>query len=70
MELLDHVGRELMRYRSWGHRGRVLGAESEKEFQDDHDLMKSRHRSKHPRRIAFGLPHNYGKRPEEQVGPI
>ena len=32
--------------------------------------MKSRHRSKHPRRIAFGLPHNYGKRPEEQVGPF
>ena len=26
MELLDHVGRELMRYRSWGRdRGRVLG---------------------------------------------
>ena len=70
LELLDFVGRELMRYRSWGHRGRVLGKESEKEFQDDHDLMKSRQRSKHPRRIAFGLPHNYGKRPEEQVGPF
>ena len=35
MELLDLVGRELMRYRSWGHRGRVLGKESEKEFQDE-----------------------------------
>ena len=69
MELLDLVGRELMRYRSWGHRGRVLGGDSEKNFEDDHDLMKGSRHVAHPRRIAFGLPHNYGRRREQQVGP-
>ena len=69
MELLDLVGRELMRYRSWGHKGRVLGKDSEKNFRDDHDLMKSNQPNRHPRRIAFGLPHNYGKQRHEQVGP-
>ena len=58
MELLDLVGRELMRYRSWGHNGRVLGQPSEKNFRDDHDLMDGNRRNRHPRRIAFGLPHN------------
>ena len=69
MELLDLVGRELVRYRSWGHHGRVLGRDSERQFQDDHDLMKAGRRDAHPRRIAFGLPHNYGRRIDEQVGP-
>ena len=69
MELLDLLGRELMRYRSWGRNGKVLGQESEREFKDDHDLMKGHQRNGHPRRIAFGLPHNYGKGSDEQVGP-
>ena len=73
MELLDLVGRELMRYRSWGHKGRLFGRDSEKNFRDDHDLMDSHHRNEHPRRIAFGLPHNYGNQPQNQphkrVGP-
>ncbi len=69
MELLDLVGRELMRYRSWGHKGTVLGKDSERKFRDDHDLMKGGRRVAHPRRIAFGLPHNYGKRKDQQVGP-
>ena len=69
MELLDLVGRELMRYRSWGHNGRVLGQPSEKNFRDDHDLMDGNRRNRHPRRIAFGLPHNYGKHSDKQVSP-
>lgn len=69
MELLDLVGREFMRFRSWGNKGRVLGRPSEKNFRDDHDLMHGDRRRMHPRRIAFGLPHNYGKRPDKQVGP-
>jgi CRISPR-associated protein Cmr1 len=69
--LLDRVGRELMRYRSWGRNGKVLGSDSEKNFEDDHDLMKtsSSQRNAHPRRIVFGLPHNYGKQADQQVGP-
>lgn len=69
MELLNLVGREMMRYRSWGHDGQVLGRPSERNFKYDHDLMKSPHRNAHPRRIAFGLPHNYGKHPRDQIGP-
>lgn len=69
LDLLDLVGREQVRFRSWGHNGKVLGGPSERRFQGDHDLMKSVRPEKHPDRIAFGLPHNYGKKPREQVGP-
>ena len=70
LKLLDLVGRELVRYRSWGHRGKIFGKEdSEKNFEDDHDLMKGHRPQTHPRRIAFGLPHNYGRQSDQQVGP-
>lgn len=71
VELLDLVGRELVRFRSWGRNGKILGGsvESERKFTDDHDLMKNGSHSAHPRRIAFGLPHNYGPSKEMQVGP-
>jgi CRISPR-associated protein Cmr1 len=71
MALLDRVGREMVRYRSWGHNGNVFGRPSEKNFRADHDLMKqpAGQRASHPERIAFGLPHNYGKPAEKQVGP-
>ena len=71
LALLDHVGREIVRYRSWGHNGKVLGEDSEKNFKDDHDLMKlpAGQRFAHPRRIVFGLPHNYGKAGDQQVKP-
>ena len=70
LKLLDLVGRELMRFRSWGHKGRLFDGRSEENFEDDRNLMKDvanrRRPSTHPRRVAFGLPHNYGK---QQVGP-
>lgn len=73
LELLDLVGRELVRFRSWGRGEKILGGgvDSEKRFKDDHDLMKAPagQRQSHPRRIAFGLPHNYGKPADQQVGP-
>ena len=70
LEVLNLIGREMMRYRSWGHDGMVLGEPSEKNFRPDHDLMKGREqRRAHPRRIAFGLPHNYGRGQHLQVGP-
>ena len=51
VELLDLVGRELIRFRSWGRNGKVFGRDSEKRFEDDHDLMKMdrRRRNTHPR---------------------
>ena len=71
LEMLDLVGREMMRFRSWGHNGRILGGNAEHNFEGDHHLMKYQRypRRSHPRRIAFGLPHNYGSRRSEQVGP-
>lgn len=71
LELLDLIGRELIRYRSWGRNGKILGnVKSERNFQDDHDLMKdvksNKPPNRHPCRVAFGLPHNYGKK---QVSP-
>ena len=68
LRVLDLVGRELIRFRSWGHRGKILGNEdSERRFSDDHDMMKGGGAATHPRRVAFGLPHNYGQ--DGQVGP-
>lgn len=62
LEALDEVGKELVRYRSWGHGELILDRErAEQNFQDDHDLMKrAGRRETHPRRVAFGLPQNYG----------
>ncbi len=69
LELLDEVGREMVRYRSYGQsrggRRVVLGNEkSEQIFQDDHDLIwdivqGNNRPTPHPRRVAFGLPHKY-----------
>jgi CRISPR-associated protein Cmr1 len=71
--LLNRIGRDQIFYRSWGQGGTVLRESSEKNFKDDHDLMKmvaaGRPTQTHPRRIAFGLPHNYGRSKQEQVEP-
>lgn len=80
VSLLDRIGREMVRYRSWGTsrngtidgRGKILGDEpSNQKFKFDHDLMKSpaNQRKAHPQRIAFGLPHNYGSKPQDKVAP-
>jgi len=67
--LLNDVGKELLRYRSYGsnrkrpHHVLPWGERAEQNFADDHDLMLyflgHRQVTSHPRRIAFGLPHNY-----------
>ena len=72
LALLDRVGREMVRYRSWGRNGTVLGNQPREEnFKTDHDLMKtySSSRMTHPERIIFGLPQNYGDQPNQRVGP-
>ena len=70
LEMLDLIGRELIRFRSWGRGGKILGnQDSEKNFKNDHDLMKkdTAKRKRHPERVAFGLPHNYGRGKDKQV---
>ncbi|WP_437207045.1 type III-B CRISPR module RAMP protein Cmr1 [Planctomicrobium sp. SH664] len=72
LALLDRVGREMVRYRSWGRNGKVLrNQDREENFKGDHDLMKKdwKNRNNYPERIVFGLPHNYGKSTTEHVEP-
>ena len=69
MRLLDGIGLEMMLYRSYGKGGKegkhwVVGKhEARQVFADDHDLIvdfiKTGRIARHPRRVAFGLPHNY-----------
>lgn len=72
MELLDEIGKEMIRYRSCGIRWKILsGEDSEKIFKDDHDLIYDFSRTgkinRHPRRVVFGLPHNYRLRNRKNV---
>jgi CRISPR-associated protein Cmr1 len=72
LDLLDLIGREMVRFRSWGKNGKILSGENSlKLFSEDHDLMKQppAQRNRHPQRIAFGLPHNYGRGNEDKVEP-
>ncbi|MBI4753842.1 MAG: type III-B CRISPR module RAMP protein Cmr1 [Betaproteobacteria bacterium] len=65
--ILDHFGRQMQRYRSWGYGstystpGKVNGEDSEQNFPDDHRwfVNPASNPSFHPERIVFGLPHNY-----------
>ena len=60
----------LMMYRSWGNNGKVLGLDSEKNFDKDHKWKYSHDRDDfHPRRVVFGLPHNYGETDTLKVKP-
>jgi CRISPR-associated protein Cmr1 len=72
MGLLNLVGSELVRFRSSGRNGRILGGRepAERRFKGDHLLVVQGGRVKaHPRRVAFGLPLNFGKLRHLQVGP-
>ena len=70
LSLLSRIGREQVFYRSWGKNGKVLQRPREENFKEDHDLMKNiPTRIDYPKRIAFGLPHNYGKSKHLHVTP-
>lgn len=63
MRLLSIVGEQQMLYRSYGKDNCVLNREAERNFADDHDLImdatNGKRIEKAPRRVVFGLPHNY-----------
>ena len=65
ISLLDELGKEQQMYRSYGRNKKVNGKCAEQNFKDDHDLMiqisdRSYHGvPSHPKRVVFGLPHNY-----------
>lgn len=76
LQLLDKLGREFVHFRSWGNRLKdksehlVLGLEAEQNFPEDHHLSKGQPVDiSHPKRVAFGLPHNYGKGDSNAVAP-
>lgn len=61
--LLTKVGEQQMLYRSYGRNNRVLNQQAKRNFADDHDLImdatNGQRIQKAPRRVVFGLPHNY-----------
>ena len=74
IEMLEHVGREMMSYRSYGTKKNnnkdhelPWPEKANQYFSDDHDLIRqvtviNENQLKlttHPRRVVFGLPHNY-----------
>lgn len=68
--VLNMFGKKMLLYRSWGKNGNVLGEESERRFKADHDWSKGLHQKGfHPKRVIFGLPHNYGKGDRLAVTP-
>lgn len=69
-DALNVLGRSQLMYRSWGRGGIVLGKPSEKRFLADHDWSKgTRPSGFHPKRVVFGLPHNYGKGTAMEIAP-
>lgn len=62
-KLHSDISEEMQFYRSFGQKGIVLSKQAEQNFKDDHDLVMAALDGKkiesHPRRIIFGLPHNY-----------
>lgn len=63
IRLLDDVGREQQLYRSFGRDGKVNRVTAERNFRSDHDLIfdatAGKEVSQVPKRVVFGLPHNY-----------
>lgn len=70
VDVLNHIGEEQQMYRSYGSKNprtfayTVNGNPPERNFTDDHDLIleyidNQNTSKKHPRRVVFGLPHNY-----------
>lgn len=74
-DVLDHFGQSMLLYRSWGRseNGNILpdGSESEQNFPGDHHWSKGMGKPGfHPKRVVFGLPHNYGKYDNLKVDPV
>lgn len=74
-QILNLFGKAMLMYRSAGYHGKILGENSEGRFQEDHDwfredTFRSKNPDFHPRRVVFGLPHNYdARKPRDVVTP-
>ena len=64
---LEYIGREMQTYRSYGRKigseYKVNGKKAEQNFTTDHDIVfnfaDGKATYQHPKRVLFGLPHNY-----------
>lgn len=79
--VLDSFGNAVLMYRSWGltkHGNMLPDGPAEKRFDLDHhwakgdgivpkDTWRSRNPNFHPKRLEFGLPHNYGQHDDLKV---
>ena len=75
--VLDQLGVRVLDYRSWGQSSRdnILPSskKSEKRFEDDHkwfreaDTFRPANLDFHPKRVAFGLPHNYDSKNKKHM---
>ncbi len=75
--VMKHLGMEFVRFRGYGKKGMVMDGPREQvsgkaRFQDDHDLFRRTQSVPidHPRRVVFGLPHNYGQVPSQHCEPM
>lgn len=67
---LNELAKGMMLYRSWGKDGKVLNQDREGNFKPDHDWKYNNSpKDFHPRRVMFGLPHNYGQGTALAVSP-
>jgi len=78
-EVLDQFGMKMLDYRSWGRTvdGKRLplpsGNKSEERFKDDHhwfreaDTFRKACPNFHPKRVEFGLPHNYDSKDKKHM---
>lgn len=61
--LLAAIGQQMQLYRSWGRKKKVNGQPAEQNFPDDHHSARAAADGQKPkalpRRMIFGLPHNY-----------
>jgi CRISPR-associated protein Cmr1 len=67
LTLLGEIGLEMQKYRSFGQskngEHKVGNEKAEQNFKNDHNVVlefaKGTETTEHPRRVIFGLPHNY-----------
>ena len=73
-DVLGHMAKRFVCYRSWGKYNKAYGCSVEQNFTNDknwfHDTASERSSVFHPERVVFGLPHDYGKHEKDKVNAV
>ena len=63
LKVIETIGKEMGLYRGFGNNGKTFGQQAEQNFKADHDEMfnaaQGQSVKQHPKRLVFGMPHNY-----------